>query len=152
MYNVLDICRYIVRYCGEHNYPLSNLKLQKILYFIQAFFLSYTPERQPCFREQIQAWDFGPVVPEAYHEYKRYGAGEIPSFSRCFLQNNIHIKEKDINRINSILDELASFTATQLVDITHDQDPWENNYVSRRNNVISIEDMRNYFDRKYRGN
>ena len=40
MYNVLDVCRFIINHCDEKDYSLSNLKLQKILYFIQAYFLS----------------------------------------------------------------------------------------------------------------
>lgn len=75
-YDVLDVCRYVIGYCNANDYPISNLKLQKLLYFIQAYFL--TQLGRPCFAEDIEAWDFGPVVPEAYHQYKQFGAGSIP--------------------------------------------------------------------------
>ena len=39
MYDVIDICRYMIVYCNRKNYAISNLKLQKLLYFIQAIFL-----------------------------------------------------------------------------------------------------------------
>ena len=37
MYNVLDVCRHVINYSNEKDYGISNLKLQKILYFIQAY-------------------------------------------------------------------------------------------------------------------
>lgn len=70
-YNVLDVSRYIINYCNENYYLISNFKLQKILYFVQAFFLE--AKNEECFREEIEAWDFGPVVPEVYREYRKYG-------------------------------------------------------------------------------
>ena len=38
-YKVLDVCRHVINYSNEHDYGISNLKLQKVLYFIQAYFL-----------------------------------------------------------------------------------------------------------------
>lgn len=84
MYHVLDVCRYIINYSNENDYGISNLKLQKILYFVQAFFLISSESKNPCFVEKIEAWDLGPVVPEAYHEYKQYGSGDIPTITSYF--------------------------------------------------------------------
>ena len=64
MYSVLDVAKYVIFYSNEKKYDISNLKLQKILYFIQAEFL--VSENEPCFYEEIEAWNFGPVVPEVY--------------------------------------------------------------------------------------
>lgn len=55
MYNVLEICSYIINYSNEKEYDISNLKLQKLLYFIQIYFLINNDE--PCFEEKIEAWD-----------------------------------------------------------------------------------------------
>ena len=38
-YRVLDVCRHVINYSNKHDYGISNLKLQKVLYFIQAYFL-----------------------------------------------------------------------------------------------------------------
>ena len=81
-YNVLDICRHVINFSNDKDYGISNLKLQKVLYFIQAYFLISTNEK--CFKERIEAWDFGPVVPEAYREYKQFGSGDIPSIETSF--------------------------------------------------------------------
>ena len=55
MYNVLEICSYIINYSNEKEYDISNLKLQKLLYFIQVYFLIKNDE--PYFEERIEAWD-----------------------------------------------------------------------------------------------
>ena len=78
MYNALSVAHYIIGACSRLNFGISNLKLQKILYFVQAEFLVSTPTHTPCFSERIEAWDFGPVVPVVYHKYKVYGSGLIP--------------------------------------------------------------------------
>lgn len=139
IYKVLDVCRHVINYSNEKDYGISNLKLQKILYFIQAFFLVSTPEQ--CFEERIEAWDFGPVVPEAYREYKQFGSGDIPSVSyiinfdkddiwesKVTKYNDNILSEEDKSRIESVVDKFADYSATDLVSITHAQKPWENAY------------------------
>lgn len=49
-YDVLDVSRYVIKYSNERDYGISNLKLQKVLYFIQAYFLTNTENGTPCFR------------------------------------------------------------------------------------------------------
>ena len=76
MYDVCDLSRYIINYSNKKDYGISNLKLQKILYFIQAAFIVYKGKQ--CFNAPIEAWDFGPIVPIAYREFKMYGCADIP--------------------------------------------------------------------------
>ena len=58
MYDVQDVAEYVITYSEVKDYGISNLKLQKSLYLIQAYFLIQT--EKPCFSEEIEAWDFGP--------------------------------------------------------------------------------------------
>lgn len=55
---------------------ISNLKLQKLVYYAQAYHLAMYGE--PLFGERVEAWEHGPVVPELYREYKIYGPGTSP--------------------------------------------------------------------------
>ena len=159
MYSVLDISRFIINYCNEEDYNLSNLKLQKILYFIQAYYLSKTESKEPCFKERIEAWDFGPVVPVAYHEYKRFGSTNIPKVTTYielddndFWQSKVVeykdevVKDSDKDLIRKLVDNFSKFSTTRLVQITHNQSPWINAYRQGENNVISIEAIRSYFN------
>ena len=158
LYNVLDVSRYAINYSNDKGYGISNLKLQKILYFIQAYFLVNTADGKPCFAEKIEAWDFGPVVPEAYREYRHYGSSNIPriesycefdiddiwNIERKRFDKNVILKMHQI-MIDAIIDKFANYSATDLVTLTHRQAPWKDAYVPHRNNEISINSIKEYF-------
>lgn len=155
MNRVLDVARYIINYSNEKDYGVSNLKLQKLLYLVQAYFLLNSND--VCFEEEIQAWDFGPVVPEAYHEFKRFGSGDIPpvityyemkdGFSSLYQYefNEGVIPESDRNLIAQVIDNFKDYSATDLVRLTHHQDPWRNAYCPGENRKIDIADLQRYF-------
>jgi len=158
VYRVLDVCRYVINYSNRKDYGVSNLKLQKLLYFIQVYFLLNSDNNEPCFSERIEAWDFGPVVPVAYQEYKQYGSTDIP-FVDSYMDFDVNdpwnvsiiefdedcITEKDKNLINDVVTRLADYSATDLVDITHHQAPWKDVYVKHKNNEITNDSIRKYF-------
>ena len=158
MLNVLDVSRYVVNYSHRKNYIISNLRLQKLLYFIQAYYLAFTEEGKPCFDAEIQAWDFGPVVPEVYHEYKHFGSGTIPVVG-CYIVNDEDdiwsakvvefddevIPTEDREIIESVVDVFSDYSTTGLVELTHNQRPWKQAYVKSRNRVIDHKAIKEYF-------
>lgn len=158
MLPVIDVARYIVNYSNKKDYDISNLRLQKLLYFVQAYYLAFTDEHKPCFKEKIEAWDFGPVVPVAYQEFKQYGSNNIPAITNYFnvRNKNIWTAEKQVfsenaipprdkKIIESVVDQFSDYSTTSLVSITHSQDPWLNAYVPYYNNEITQESIREYF-------
>ena len=119
----VEVAEYIIGYANQKNYSISNLKLQKILYFTQAQFL--VALGYPCFIDVIEAWDFGPVVRSVYNQYKRYGSANIYSGD---MSLETEMKEIEKDSIQLIIDKCVNFSANQLVEITHNQDPWKNAY------------------------
>ena len=154
-YKVLDIAVYTINYSQYIKHPISNLKLQKLLYFIQGAFLA--ANGTPCFDEEIEAWSYGPVVPSVYKKFKRYGSNNIPRIEEYVISssaNNIEIKsckainisETDLSFINSIIDKFKYISATSLINITHQFDsPWHKSYKCGYNCIIKKELIRNYF-------
>lgn len=140
MYSALSVAKHIIRRCDKLGRTISNLKLQKILYFVQAEFL--VNAHKPCFNEAIEAWSFGPVVPEVYHAYKVYGSANIPVRAADGIEL---ISKADQNRINLMVDECSKYSASQLVEITHHQDPWLQAYEQGFNREITKEHMKQYF-------
>ena len=141
MYSALEVAAYIIEYCNNNNYSISNLKLQKLLYFVQAQFL--VSKDEPCFPEPIEAWDFGPVVPVVYRKYKAYGSATIPYFGKSI---SYRINENDRYLVDSIVNVCAKYTASSLVEITHRQDPWVNAYMPYRSNVITNKSIKDFFE------
>lgn len=161
MYDVLNVSRYVINYSNIKKYGVSNLKLQKLLYFIQAYFLIVNKET--CFKEDIEAWDFGPVVPAAYHEYRLFGSSNIPSIkSYTVIEKNYNdifqskikkiefdetcISKNDRKLIEEVVDKFSDYSAADLVRMTHVQTPWMSAHGRGRNAIITIEAIRSYFD------
>lgn len=157
MYDVLDVSRYVINYSNKKGYGISNLKLQKLLYFIQAAFLT-SEIGKACFNERIEAWDFGPVVPIAYREFKHFGSSNIPEIKSIIKFDGEDIWDSHIvpfddsiiseghkNSINEIIDTFKDYSATDLVTLTHNQSPWLDAYAVCRNNEISLDSIKEYF-------
>jgi uncharacterized phage-associated protein len=138
IYNALDIAKYIINYEHSLKREISNLRLQKILYFVQVKFLVTT--NKPCFSDNIEAWAFGPVVAAVYHKYKIYGSLDI--FEKS---TPIFIDKSTINLMNNILESCALYPTYQLVEITHNQDTWKNAYSKGSGSIITQESIIKYF-------
>lgn len=140
MYGALTVAKYIIYHCNRESLLISNLRLQKVLYFVQADYLVNTDN--PCFPDEIEAWDFGPVVPIVYHTYKIFGGNSI-------VQIDKHIKEfilaDDQIRINATVSACAKYTVSQLVFITHHQTPWLQAYSQNGENIITKKSIEEFF-------
>lgn len=55
--------------------PIDHMKLQKLVYFAHGWYMGFCDE--PLIEEDIQAWEFGPVIPTIYHEFKHFGPNAI---------------------------------------------------------------------------
>ena len=110
MYLALEIAKYIIDKCTKDNCPISNLQLQKILYYIQREFLQ---QGEIAFPEEIEAWQFGPVVPEVYRQYCGFGALPIR------MRYMVSIELDDIRMINPIIEKKRILNPWDMVSDTH---------------------------------
>ena len=145
MYDVQDVAEYVITYSEVKDYGISNLKLQKILYLIQAYSLIHT--KKPCFSEDIEAWDFGPVIPEVYRKYKQFGSTDIQIRFRRLEEVQKGFEKEDRKRIEEIVDRFADFSAADLTILTQNQAPW-NEAFGRKEKVIRVKIFWNIFPEK----
>lgn len=141
MYCALDVAKYIVT---KHDF-ISNLGLQKLLYFIQAEFLISTGN--PCFDDPIEAWAFGPVVPAVYEKYKIYGGGSIYDFEKD-NDTKYLILNNDKKIIDDVVNQLSPYPAAVLTDVTLHQTPWIQSYQKGKQNIISNELIKEFFSQE----
>lgn len=73
--DAVRLAHFIVNRCTCDAKPISNLQLQKILYFLQVVYCRDTGGL--LFPEQFEAWQYGPVLPEVYREYYVYSGTPI---------------------------------------------------------------------------
>lgn len=146
MYKVQEIAEYVIYYAYTQGNIVTNLKLQKILYYIQAEFL--VGAQKQCFPERIEAWDFGPVIPEVYRRYKIYGGSFIPTG-----RNNICLtlfQRDDRRRIENVVDACDMYSTATLAEFTRHQTP----YIEARlryDREITPESIRQFFTEKEGG-
>lgn len=116
-----DIAKYFVSLVDEEaGDSISNLKLQKLLYYAQGAYLALHDE--PLFPEPVKAWIHGPVVPQVYHEYKDFGAGAIAVTKTDPYSYPVEVREV-LDEVNSVY---GQFTAGKLRSMTHNEPPWIN--------------------------
>ena len=117
-YTARDIAKYIISYCFARNTPISNLKLQKMLYYV---WIDYYKRRQvELFLDDICAWQLGPVVPEIYYEFCSYAGRPI------MRKYDTQIDQSDVQLIDSIIDSYRPLSARELVDRSHEKGkPWD---------------------------
>lgn len=111
MYKALDLANYIVDKCIKDDAPITNLQLQRILYFIQKDFLKSGSQ---AFSDYIEAWEFGPVVPNVYFCFCGFGAMFI-SISKGAVPN----LTSDKNIIDNIIEAKRSLTPWEAAKETH---------------------------------
>lgn len=141
-YSAHNIANYFLWKAQEENQELlSNMKLQKLLYYAQGLYLAVN--EVPLFNEKIEAWVYGPVVPGVYHAYKHSDANGIPADSAF---NPFSIDEETKDFLDDIYDAFGQFSAIRLMEIAHSDKCWKDAGVG---NEITLESMKKCLLKKY---
>ena len=137
-YNAIDIAKKIVcKTDVEHGDTLSNLKLQKLLYYMQGFHLAFFDE--PFFNESIEAWTYGPVVPVVFQEFKRYKKRSINPDN---YHDDLVLTDDEQQMFDMVYSEYNRYSAVALMNMTHTEGPWKNHGIG---DVITNEELRAFF-------
>lgn len=142
-YKALDIAHKLLTSAKnvEGGELMSNMKLQKMLYYQQGFHLAKFNE--PLFEEDIEAWMYGPVVPLVYNQFCSFGAnGILPA-----EDEPIELRPMEEKLFNEVFTAYAQFSAIGLMNMTHKEKPWMNTKTGV-GNVIPKGSLKNYFKTK----
>ena len=143
MASVIDVANYILEISrnnsedGEYEL-ISHMKLQKLIYFCQGFFLVLYGE--PLFPETIEAWTHGPVCPRLYHILKNYGSSPITTIVD---PDRILLNEHEKQLIGMVYNTYGQYSAWRLREMTHKEGPWNTIW---EGNVIPQDAMKKYFN------
>lgn len=146
---VLLLSEYFISKNKKDDLGLSNKKLQKLLYYAQAW--SLVLNDKTIFNDRIEAWVHGPAIPLVYSTFRDFGFKDI----------KIEFNEEELSLINDedkqILDEIwkvyGKMDAGYLEMLTHSEEPWQE---ARRGlqghesseNEISLKTMKSYYSEK----
>ena len=141
MLTCFDVASYFLAQSNEESGDLlSNMKLQKLVYYAQGLYLAAYDS--PLFLEEIQAWTHGPVVLDLYYRFKDFGAGAIP-VPDC-LDFEI-FDEPAREMLDDVYRVYGQFSAWKLRELTHGEPPWVEGNDNGPYTVISHDALRRYF-------
>lgn len=149
-YEAETIANAFLRIAKEEGCTVSNMKMQKLLYFAQGHAMSLLDEE--LISDNCQSWDYGPVFPYLYHQLKKYGAGEITS--EIVAEDDEDRFEPDLDKatwhfLRAVWNKYGKLSALRLSELSHvTKGPWAK---TRRDNegnyraVIDKSSIRDYF-------
>lgn len=146
---VLVIAEYFIKKNGKDPKGLDNKKIQKLLYYAQAWNLVFNGKK--IFPNKIEAWVHGPTVPEVYNTFRDFD----------FNHPHPEISEKDFNiftdKERKLLDTVwkvyGEYDSDYLEALTHSESPWREarkglSPLDASKNVISEKRMKEYYEQR----
>jgi uncharacterized phage-associated protein len=139
----------LVNLAHDHEQPITNLKLQKLLYYAQAWHLALFSE--PLFDEPIEAWVHGPVVPSIFRRYKECRWNHLPRVEWVSAQTPA-VKD----HLTEVWRVYGKFDAFGLEKLTHSETPWQMARAglpsdAPSHSIISHASMREYYASRVNG-
>lgn len=139
MVEAIRIANYIIDRYTKQDVKITNLKLQKMLYYVQGYSLKKLNKK--AFSSQIQNWPYGPVIPDVYFEFNSYRGNPIYLHQDLDMES-ISIKGEIKSIVDNIIEKCKDKSAFDLVRMTHSENPWSN---TNKNEIISDKSMKDYF-------
>ncbi len=132
----LDIAAYIVKLSKDTGEPVTNMKLQKLVYYTYVW---YAVEKgKPLFKEPIKAWKYGPVITSVYEAYKDYGADvikEVQAGNPESLDAFTKALAEDVFKV------YGNKSAIELMELAHSEAPWRDTFNPKNQNTPIPFDM-----------
>ncbi len=147
----------ITDYINSKGLTVSPKKLQKLIYYVEAWHLVYL--HSELIDENFEAWVHGPVVPNLYQDLKQFGYNDIQVINDELDSSDERIKkiadenklnENQIELIYSVLNKYGNLSSFELEMLTHSEQPWieaRKNFPPHKKctNIISKERMRDFY-------
>ncbi len=145
-----EIAKYFIGASQRRNKPISNLKLQKLLYYAQAWHLVL--HERPLFSDDIEAWVHGPVVRQVFREYRTFGWKPI----EIDRKSDVTFDIQTVQHLDEVEGVYGKFGGIELERMTHREAPWRDARGTLApdepsNRVITHEAMKRFYTAKLNG-
>lgn len=116
---VFDVANYFLHIVDrEAGSSITHLKLQKLVYYAQAWHLVFTG--RPLFNERIEAWVHGPVCPDLYERFKGSGYSNLPAPEEPLYK----FDQEETETLDAVWECYGDYDGKYLEDLTHQELPW----------------------------
>lgn len=119
-YSALNVAEQFLKLANEQARVLTPMQLIKLVYLAHAWMLAFY--QRPLIREGVEAWKYGPVIPELYEAIKQFRSNPVTHVA-CDQQK---FDEKSLDIIQQVYAQYGHFNGIELSTITHEKDsPWD---------------------------
>ena len=139
-YNAIDVAKWLLFEGKRQRIHITHMKLQKLLYYAQAYIIGMTGEQ--LFKNKIEAWTHGPVIPDVYSQYKKYGNNIINDV------DNIKIPDELSSLISMIIQDKGKLSAHELLEATLNETPYQEAY-NTPDKIITSDMISEYFSPQF---
>ena len=145
-YSATAVANAFIELAQRAGKTLTNMQLQKLVYIAFGYYAGFTHHR--LFRDDIQAWNYGPVIPNLYHRLKIYGVGKVT----VPLETDVPViaDSNEMQVIKGVWDAYGKYTAIQLSSLTHKEGtPWSYMWAKangRKNVPIPFELIESHYE------
>lgn len=137
-YGATDIANFLVYLMSDSCSDLTNMKLNKLLYFAQGHYLQLYSKS--LFYDSIEAWTHGPVIKSVYSRYKKYSGNPIKEYDETKIER---IEDKDKSFLVDLASRYGKYSAAALRNMTHKPNsPWDG---VTEGDEISVQKIKTYF-------
>jgi uncharacterized phage-associated protein len=139
-YDARSVANELLRLAKLTGRSLTNMQLQKLVYIAHGYSLAILRKR--LIKQNVEAWRYGPVIPDLYHALRRYGSGVVSEPIPVITTDSI--TETDRTVLSTVLEAYCRFSGPQLSTMTHrERTPWKQVYQPNAffNNDIIPDDL-----------
>lgn len=140
------IANHVLQVARELGLSLTPMQLMKIVYFAHGWSLGL--RNRPLFTQPVQAWQYGPVIPDVYWAFSRFGRSPVaePAKNEFGLAYEAELDEVDERIIRAVVAQYGKLHAFVLSDMTHQPGtPWQKSFKPGFRAVIGSDDIGQYF-------
>ena len=138
-YSVMDIAKYTINRCIDLDRPITNLQLQKILYYIQGEYMKFN-NGNLLFQDVIIATKYGAMIPNVYYKFNQYSSSNIYDTQEI----NITIESNVKKIIDPVIINKSKLSSWKLVEDNHNELPWKKTF-KNGGEIISNSIMEEFF-------
>jgi uncharacterized phage-associated protein len=142
-YSALNVANFFINKSVADGKPITPLKLQKLVYIAHGWWLAFKNDK--LIEEPVFAWDYGPVIPQIYHEFKIFGSNPIGYLAPGY--DCVKDDEEVAGFLDSIWRSYGRFKGSELSAMTHKKGtPWSNAFSpGEKGIIIPTESIREHY-------
>lgn len=127
---------YVLSALKERDLSASPLKLIKLVYISHGYHLAF--HKKPLLREHVEAWRYGPVIPEIYYAVKEFKGAPVPlDLFAGYLETAEAVGPESPNLVKEVIAAYGKFDGLQLSAATHkDGTPWHTVYRGKGDRAV----------------